>query len=247
MLFSPAELDGERKVNWKVKKEPCLLSQRISWEQNKDGKNVLENKAVSRSRGLSSDIALWLLISAWKAQPSWLENTHCSPLLLALLTANPLKSIYGLIDITYLTAARLFSQEVACNLQRTCIWHMQHITVILKLKFKAVHCWNKTHKGCRLLFWSDVWKVTQHNKWHHTVTCASSLISIELRAPCWRSKSSPATHLSSLVTAVILLVRSGLLSKPVFCTSDGAVVETKASGGLQNVSWNINDVGHFIY
>lgn len=69
MLFSPAELAGERKVNWKVKKEPCLLSQRISWEQNKDGKNVLENKAVSGSRGLSSDIALWLLISARKAQP----------------------------------------------------------------------------------------------------------------------------------------------------------------------------------
>lgn len=30
---------------------------------------MLENKAVSGSRGLSSDIALWLLISAWRAQP----------------------------------------------------------------------------------------------------------------------------------------------------------------------------------
>ena len=49
-------------------------------------------------------------------------------------------------------------------------------------------------KGCRLLFWSCVSKVTQRCRWHHTVICASSLISTELRAPCWRSKSSPATH-----------------------------------------------------
>lgn len=79
-----------------------LISHGISWEQDKGGKNALENKAVSRSRGLSSDIASQLLISACRldqcgqtdARPSPLSN-HC------YCTANPLKSIYGPSDITY--------------------------------------------------------------------------------------------------------------------------------------------------
>lgn len=65
-------------------------------------------------------------------------------------------------------------------------------------------------KGCRLLCWICVWKVTQHYKWDHTAICASTLI----RAFWWGSKSSPATHHTplSLVTAS-LLVHSGLLFK----------------------------------
>lgn len=59
-----------------------------------------------------------------------------------------------------------------------------------------------------------------------------------------------STHslLPSLVTAVILFVRSGLLFyQTVFCTCDGVVIETKASGSLQDVLRNVNDVDHFMY
>ena len=73
---------------------------------------MLENKAVSGSRGLSSDIALWLLISARTAQAGVIRQ-HSLPVLL-LLTVNPLKSIYGLIDIMYLTSDLAFQLEVWC-------------------------------------------------------------------------------------------------------------------------------------
>lgn len=147
-----------------------------------------------------------------ESSPSWLENIQCSPLWSVLLTANLLGSIYGLIDVTHLTSALSFHSVAYIFKGELYMTHSTHDwfidwppatsvpdikylpSVILKLKFKAVRCWNKTHKGCRLLFWSHIWKVTQHNKWHHTVICASSIISTGLRAPCWRSKSSPATH-----------------------------------------------------
>lgn len=116
MPGSLAELDGDKTLK-KGEWGPSLLSQRISWEQNKDGKNALKNKAVSRSWGLSSDIALWLLITAWST--SRLENTHWSLLQSVLLTANPLKSIYGLSDITYSTCAHCLVQLLGINRR----WH----------------------------------------------------------------------------------------------------------------------------
>lgn len=123
------------------------------------------------------------------------------------------------------------SRSVACNdLNMTHAthhwfvdWHYNNspehqistFTGILKLKFKAVHCWNETRLKVAIFCCEAVFeRITQHYKWDHTVIYAFSLISIGLRAPCWRSKSSPATHHLppgehreaplSLVTAVLL-------------------------------------------
>lgn len=176
MPGSPVELYGDKTVK-KGEWGPCLLSQRISWEQNKGGKNALKNKAVSRSWGLSSDIALWLLIAAWST--SWLENTHWSLLQSVLLTANPLKSIYGLSDITYSTCAHCLVQLLGINWR----WHTGS-----EQSPSSNIC---LHRVLEMKF--NFWKVGQQYKLDHT-GCAFGLISRGLRAPCWRSKLSPATH-----------------------------------------------------
>lgn len=68
-LLSCVVLREASKVNLKVKKAPHLYFQSVGYEKSKDGKNVPENKATDGGRGLGSDIALWLLISARRAQP----------------------------------------------------------------------------------------------------------------------------------------------------------------------------------
>lgn len=68
-----------------------LISHGISWEQDKGGKNALENKAVSRSRGLSSDIASLLLISACRLHQRGQTDAHPSPLQSPLLHSQSIK------------------------------------------------------------------------------------------------------------------------------------------------------------
>lgn len=220
---------------------PWLLSHRISWEQNKDGKNVLENKAVSGSRGLSSDIALWLLISAWWAQPWWLENTHCSFVYTVLLTANPLKLIYGLRGIFDFCIA--FSERPEYDTYNTsltywlttqpqCEHQMFFITGILTLKFIAI--WNDG-----LWFWSLIWNVTQHYKQQHTDDMrfqsyqyrAQSLM-LEVLNPAQQLSTSrehtepppPPGKSRNTVGSLRPFIQ---IDQTVFCTSDGAVMEIK--------------------
>lgn len=68
-----------------------LISHGISWEQDKGGKNALENKAVSRSRGLSSDIASQLLISACRLHQRGQTDARPSPLQSPLLHSQSIK------------------------------------------------------------------------------------------------------------------------------------------------------------
>lgn len=88
------------------------------------------------------------------------------------------------LDMTHAhTTHHLSSSETLTKHQTSWMWYSRSSTVE-----------RKNLKGWRLLFWSCVWKVTQHYKRDHTEMFAFSLISGGLRSPCWRAKSSPATH-----------------------------------------------------
>lgn len=69
----------------------CFVSRRISWEQDKGGKNALENKAVSEGRGLSSDIASRLLISTCRLDQPGQTDARPSPLQSPLLHSQSIK------------------------------------------------------------------------------------------------------------------------------------------------------------
>lgn len=199
-------------INW-IEKDVWgkgLLSQRICWEQNKGGKNV-ENKAISRSWGL--------FIST--RSPSRLGNNHCSPRRSTLLTANLLKSIYG---ITHLTCADCLGQPAAmifqwqtytsrhwffsqhCNPARvSCNWKTAPSANEMKQEQKvAIFCFEAAfERSARITNETTQWYVL-------------SASSVEGSPPsCWKSKSSPASlHLPnrqhweallSLVTAILLV------------------------------------------
>lgn len=157
----------------------------ICWEQNKGGKNVLENKAIGRRWGLSA-VAFCLFLST--RSPSRLENTHCSPRHSTPLTANLLIHLWHYVfDLCRLS--RSLGSNDSNNRHASHHWFPADTVSpgpveeaafagFLQLKFSAFHSGNETGaKGCHLLFWSCVWKVSQNFKWDHTVICTFSSIS----------------------------------------------------------------------
>lgn len=147
---------------------------------------MLENKAIGRSWGLSV-IASYLFLST--RSPSRLKNTRCSPRRSALPTANLLIHLwYYTFDLCRLSRWLVGKDWNDTHTHTTLLILSRHcnpnpveeaaLPGFLQLKFSAIRSWNETGaKGCHLLFWSCVWKVSQNFKWDHAAICVLSSIS----------------------------------------------------------------------
>lgn len=174
-----------------------------------------------------------------ESSPSWLENIQCSPLWSVLLTANLLGSIYGLIDVTHLTSALSF-HSVAYNFQVNCIWHIQHMTDLLtdplppqsrtsNICHQSSWNWNSRpsaveikHTRVAVFCFEAIFERLPSTTNDTTQWSVLPVLSVQGSEPPAEGlnpaqqlttslQGSTPSLLPSLVTAVILLVCSGLL------------------------------------
>lgn len=184
------QLGGEGKLNGG---KASIFEDMLRAEQR--WKECIWKQSHQWSWGLSA-VALCLFISM--RSPSRLGNTHWSPRRSALLTANLLKSIYG---ITHLTCADCLGQSAVmiqmtdahiaslifsqhCNPARvSCNWNSAASAHEMKQEQKvAIFCFEAAfERSARITNETTQWYVL-------------SASSVEGSPPsCWKSKSSPAT------------------------------------------------------